>query len=120
MRETRVATSTGRLPLVLRSRATPAGERLVFGLFPGQSAEMLGARVDELRAAARAMDVSVICDRSRSDRVTVDVIRRDLLQPALVLPSPLVGVAAALLPRPFIASRIPDVSAASPGEEVPS
>jgi hypothetical protein len=120
MRETRVATSTGRLPLVLRSRATPAGERLVFGLFPGQSAEMLDARVEELRAAARAMDVSVTRDRARADRVTVDVIRRDLLQPALVLPSPLVGVATALLPRPVAAGRKPGVSAATPAEEVSS
>jgi hypothetical protein len=120
MRETRVATSTGRLPLVLRSRATPAGERLVFGLFPGQSAEMLDSRVEELRAAARAMDVSVTRDRLRADRVTVDVIRRDLLQPALVLASPLVGVAAALLPRQLVAGPTPGVSAASPAEEVPS
>ena len=120
MRETRVATSTGRLPLVLRSRATPAGERLVFGLFPGQSAEMLDARVEELRAAARAMDVSVTRDRLRADRVTVDVIRRDLLQPALVLPSPLVGLAAGLLPRQVIAGPTPGVSAASPAEEVSS
>jgi hypothetical protein len=59
MRETRVATSTGRLPLTLRARATPAGERLTFGLFPGQSAEQLDARNEELRAAARARDVSV-------------------------------------------------------------
>jgi hypothetical protein len=120
MRETRVATSAGRLPLVLRSRATPAGERLLLGLFPGQSAEMLDARVEELRAAARAMDVSVTRDRLRADRVTVDVIRRDLLQPALVLPSPLVGVAAALLPRQVIAGPSPAVSAASSAEEVSS
>ena len=120
MRETRVATSAGRLPLVLRSRATPAGERLVFGLFPGQSAEMLDARVEELRAAARAMDVTVTRDRLRADRVTVDVIRRDLLQPALVLPSPLVGVAAALLPRQVVAGPTPGVSAGSPAEEVSS
>jgi hypothetical protein len=120
MRETRVATSAGRLPLVLRSRATPAGERLVFGLFPGQSAEMLDARVEELRAAARAMDVSVTRDRLGADRVTVDVIRRDLLQPALVLPSPLVGLTAGLLPGQVIAGATRDVSAAFPAEEVSS
>lgn len=98
MRETRVATSSGRLPLVLRARVTPAGERLTFGLFPGQSAELLDARVEELRAAARAMDVSVTRDRLRADRVTVNVVRRDLLHPAVVVPSPLVGLAAALMP----------------------
>src|SRR2546426_362511 len=95
MRETRVATSTGRLPLTLRARATPAGERLTFGLFPGQSAEQLDARTEELRAAARARDVSVTRDPGRGDRVTVDVIRRDLLHAGLVLPSPW----SALLPR---------------------
>lgn len=117
MRETRVATSTGRLPLVLRARSTPAGERLVFGLFPGQSAELLDARIEELRAAARARDVTVTRDRSRADRVTVDVVRRDLLHPGLVLPSPLVGVAAALMPRPVVPDldRSPDTA---PAEEV--
>jgi hypothetical protein len=120
MRETRVATSTGRLPLVLWSRATPAGERLIFGLFPGQCAEMLDARVEELRAAARAMDVSVTRDRLRSDRVTVDVVRRDLLHRAVVLSSPLVDVAAALLPRLVVSDRTQGVSATSPAEEIPS
>jgi hypothetical protein len=107
MRETRVATSSGRLPLVLRSRVTPAGERLTFGLFPGQSAELLDARIEELRAAARAVDVSVTRDRARADRVTVDVVRRDLLHPAVVVPSPLVGVAAALLPRLDVPDPLP-------------
>jgi hypothetical protein len=95
MAETRVATSAGRLPLVLRSRVTPAGERLTFGLFPGQSAELLDARAEELRAAARARDVTVTRDPGRADRVMVDVIRRDTLAgPAL--PSPLLAYAAAL------------------------
>ena len=95
MGETRVATSSGRLPLVLRSRTTPAGERLIFGLFPGQSAELLDARVEELRAAARARDVTVTRDPGRADRVVVDVIRRDTLAgPAL--PSPLLPYAAAV------------------------
>ena len=105
---------------MLRSRATPAGERLVFGLFPGQSAEMLDARVEELRAGARARDVTVSRDRSRADRVTVDVVRRDLLHPALVLPSPLVGLAAALLPRPVVPNRAAEPSTASRTEEVSS
>ncbi len=68
MAETRVATSAGRLPLVLQSRITPAGERVTFGLFPGQSAELLDARVEELRAAARARDVTVTRDPGRADR----------------------------------------------------
>ena len=118
MRETRVATSAGRLPLVLRARSTAAGERLVFGLFPGQSAELLDARVEELRAAARAMDVTVTRDRARADRVTVDVVRRDLLHPALLLPSPLTGVAAALTPRPLLPD--PAHSPATSSTEVPS
>lgn len=95
MAETRVATSAGRLPLVLRSRVTPAGERLTFGLFPGQSAELLVARVEELRASARARDVTVTRDSGRADRVVIDVIRRDALAgPAL--PSPLLAYATAL------------------------
>lgn len=95
MAETRVATSGGRLPLVLRSRVTPAGERVTFGLFPGQSAELLDARAEELRAAARARDVTVIRDPDRADRVVVEVIRRDTLS-APALPSPLLAYAAAV------------------------
>ena len=99
MRETRVATTSGRLPLVLRSRITLAGERLTFGLFPGQSAELLDARVEELRAAARARDVTVTRDPGRADRVVVDVIRRDTLAgPALL--SPLLAYAAAVHDTP--------------------
>src|SRR5205823_3823193 len=71
MRETRAATSSGRLPLVLRSRTTTAGQRLTLGLFPGQSAELLQARIEELRAAARARDVTVSRNPARADRVTV-------------------------------------------------
>jgi hypothetical protein len=64
-------------------------------LFPGQSAELLDARVEELRAAARARDVTVTRDPGRADRVVIDVIRRDALAgPAL--PSPLLAYAAAL------------------------
>lgn len=95
MRETRVATSTGRLPLVLRCRTTRAGERLTLGLFPGQSAELLDARTEELRAAARAADLTVTRDPARADRVVLDVIRRDpLAGPALS--SPLLAYAAVL------------------------
>lgn len=90
-----MATSSGRLPLVLRARSTAAGERLTFGLFPGQSAELLDARVEELRAAARARDVTVTRDPARADRVVVDVIRRDPLAGA-PLPSPLLAYAAAV------------------------
>ena len=110
LRETRVATSTGRLPLVLRSRVTAAGERLTLALFPGQSAELLDARVEELRAAARARDVTVTRDPARADRVTVEVIRRDLLNPGVLLPSPLVDLAAVLGPAPLV----PDPSTAAP------
>ena len=116
MRETRVATSSGRLPLVLRSRVTPAGERLTFGLFPGQSSELLNARAEELRAAARAIDATVTRDPARADRVTVDVVRRDLLHPGLVLTSPLTGLATALTPTPTV----PDIASAADPVPAPS
>lgn len=115
MRETRVATSTGRLPLVLRARVTGAGERLTFGLFPGQSAELLDARTEELRAAARARDVTVTRDPARADRVTVDVLRRDPLAGG-PLRSPLLDHAAALHTNPGRLDRSPAAPTAS--EEV--
>lgn len=76
---TRTANASGRLPRVTRVRTTPVGERVHLAVRPGQSAELLDARVEELRAAVRARDVRITKDPDRSHRVLMDVIRRDPL-----------------------------------------
>jgi hypothetical protein len=96
-RETRVANTTGQLPRVLKVRTTPVGERLWLSLRPGQSAELLEARIEEFRAAAKARDVQIARDPGGAHLVTLDVIRRDLLAGLPPVGSPLHAVARALL-----------------------
>ncbi len=52
--ETRSANPSGRLPRIARVTRTPVGERVHLVARPGQSAELLDARVEELRAATRS------------------------------------------------------------------
>jgi len=106
LRETRVPDSLDRLPVVRRSRSTAVGERLHLRVRPGQSAELLTGHVDALRAGARAREVIVTRDRARADRVSVDVIRRDLLATASPLASPLLGLARHLSTRPAGAAEL--------------
>ncbi len=77
--ETRSANPSGRLPRIARVSRTPVGERVHLSVRPGQSAELLDARVEELRAAARCREVRVTRDPNRSHRVLLDVVRRDPL-----------------------------------------
>ncbi|PZS26622.1 MAG: hypothetical protein DLM59_17880 [Pseudonocardiales bacterium] len=106
--ETRADNSSGRLPLVLRSRTTPSGQRLLLRCRVGHSAELLEARVEELRAGARCRNVTITRDPNRSHRVTLQVIRRDTLNGATV--------ASVLLP---VARRITAVPAARGAVEEP-
>ena len=108
LRETRVPDSADRLPLIRRSTPTPVGERLLLTVRPGQSAEMLAGFLDALRAGARARDVTVSRDPARADRVTVEVIRRDLLSAPEPLTSPLLDLARHLTAAPVPAPTIPN------------
>jgi hypothetical protein len=96
-KQTRVENVAGQLPLIRRSIVTPAGERLIVWCRAGQSAELLDARVEELRAGARCRQVTVTRDPNRSHRVSIDVIRRETLAGVLVR-SPLLDLAARLDP----------------------
>ncbi len=84
--ETRSANPSGRLPRVARIRPTPVGERIALRVPPGQSAELLDTRVEELRAAARCREVRITRDPNRSHRITLDVVRRDPLTAAADVP----------------------------------
>jgi len=77
--ETRSANPSGKLPRIAKVTSTVVGERLHLVVRPGQSAELLDARVEELRAAARCREVRLTRDPHRSHRVLLDVVRRDPL-----------------------------------------
>jgi hypothetical protein len=77
--ETRAANPSGRLPRIAHLSRTAVGERVALVVRPGQSAELLDARVEELRAAARCREVRITRDPNASHRVLLDVVRRDPL-----------------------------------------
>jgi len=86
LKELRTADSSGRLPRIRRVRSTAVGERMTLVCRPGQSAELLDARVEELRAAAKCRDVRVTRDLNASHKVTVDVVRRDAFAGGQTIP----------------------------------
>ena len=104
-KQTRVENVAGQLPMIRRSMVTPAGERLIVWCRAGQSAELLDARVEELRAGARCRHVTVTRDPNRSHRVSIDVIRRETLAGVLVR-SPLLDLAGRIDPTPPTASEV--------------
>ena len=77
--ETRTANPSGQLPRIVRVSPTPVGERVHLRVRAGQSAELLDARVEELRAAVRARDVRITKNPRNAHRVLLDVVRRDPL-----------------------------------------
>lgn len=116
-RQTRVANGAGQLPRIVRSRSTPVGQRLLLSVRAGQSAELLEARIEELRAAAKARDVQIARDPRRADLVTLDVIRRDPLAGSGLLPSPLLDIAFALHARHAATFTVPADPAATGSTE---
>jgi hypothetical protein len=76
--QARIQTRRGRLPIILSTTPTPFGERVRLWCPAGITAETLKSARNTLRAACWAADVRVTRDNERSQRVTVDVIRRQL------------------------------------------
>lgn len=76
---TKMFNAAGQLPRVWRVRSTVVGERVELRTRPGQSAELLQLRMEELRAAVKARTVRIERDPTRSNRITVEVVRRDPL-----------------------------------------
>ena len=74
--QARIQTRRGRLPVILSTTPTPFGERVRLWCPAGITAEGLKSARSALRAACWAADVRVTRDNERSQRVTVDVIRR--------------------------------------------
>jgi S-DNA-T family DNA segregation ATPase FtsK/SpoIIIE len=73
----KVVTPDGEIPRIRRVRPTPVGEVAELQARPGHFAELVEFRGLELRAALKARAVLVDRDPDRSDRIWVDVVRRD-------------------------------------------
>lgn len=114
-KETRVATASGKLPIVLRSRLTRSGEQYRLWLRIGQSAEVLDSRMEEIRAACRCQDVRIIRNERRSHLVMVEVIRREPLA-GVVIDTPLVRYAAGLDAQAAASPAFPDPTDMERGE----
>jgi len=76
--QARLQTRRGRLPVILSTTPTPFGERVRVWCPAGITAEALKSARSTLRAACWAADVRVTRDNEQSQRVTMDVIRRQL------------------------------------------
>jgi hypothetical protein len=93
LREVRLATRAGRLPVTLWLAPTPVGERVWLWCRVGISAEDIADEIDRLRAACVARDVRVTRSPRFGALVTVEVIRRDPLTATRVVTSPLADIA---------------------------
>lgn len=74
--QARIQSRKGKVPVVLRTRPEPFGERVLLWCPAGTSAEDLESAQAVLRAACWASDVRIERDERRAHLVTVDVIRR--------------------------------------------
>jgi hypothetical protein len=92
--EARLHTRAGRLPVVLRARPTKVGERLTVWCRAGIAAEDFEQHTGELRAACYARDARVTRNKSWSQLVTIDIIRRDTLAARHQVGSPLTRLSA--------------------------
>lgn len=88
----------GRLPLILRIRPTPVGERVLVWFRPGICAEDLAAREAYLGAACWARDVRVARHARYAQLAIIEVIRRDPLAATAVVASPLPDMIPAVPP----------------------
>jgi hypothetical protein len=94
--EARLHTRSGRLPLVLWTRPTKVGERAHILCRAGICAEDFEAHIGEIRAACYARDARVTRHPRWSQKVTIDVIRRDTLAATHEVTSPLITLRPAL------------------------
>jgi len=99
--EARLHTRSGRLPLILWTRPTKVGERSFLLCRAGICAEDFDAHIGELRAACYARDARVTRHPRWSQLVTIDIIRRDPLTAAAIIPSPLARLTAPQHPAPW-------------------
>jgi S-DNA-T family DNA segregation ATPase FtsK/SpoIIIE len=77
--ETNTLTVDGQPPAIRAVSATPVGYRVRLSMRPGQSAERLDLRSDELRAGLQAREIRIRRNPDRADRVDLDVVHTDPL-----------------------------------------
>jgi hypothetical protein len=105
----------GSVPLILRVRSTPAGERVWVWLRTGLDIADLESRVDKLAVACWASSVQVVGSRRWAAMVRVDVTRRDpltrLIGSPLVtgVPGPRAGFDGAVLDESLLGLDLADV-----------
>jgi hypothetical protein len=90
--ELRLHTRAGRLPLILWTRPTKVGERAYILARAGiRSADFTDAAPD-FAAACGAREARVTISQRWAHLLTIDIMRRDLLEPRRTVPSVLVDV----------------------------
>jgi hypothetical protein len=92
--EARLHTRAGRLPMVLWTRPTKVGERLIVWCRAGTCAEDFEQHTGELAAACYAREARVTRSTAWSQIVTIDIIRRDTLAAKHQVGSPLTRLSA--------------------------
>ena len=79
----------GQVPLILSVRPTPTGSKAVLWCRPGICVDDLTARMEEIAAACWARTSRVTRSVRFAHLVTIEIVRRDPLAAAHVIPSPL-------------------------------
>lgn len=90
--EMRLHTRAGRLPLVLWTHATKVGVRAYILATAGTSLTSYQNAAEVFAAACGAREARVSASPRWSQLITIDIMRRDVLSPRLVVPSVLVDV----------------------------
>jgi hypothetical protein len=81
----------GQVPLILSVRPTPTGSKAVLWCRPGICVDDLTARMEEIAAACWARTARITRSIRFAHLVTIEIVRRDPLAAAHVIPSPLAG-----------------------------
>jgi hypothetical protein len=98
----------GQVPLILSARPTPTGSKAVLWCRPGICVADLEARMEEIAAACWARTSRITRSMRFAHLVTIEIVRRDPLAAAHVIPSPLADG-----PRPDptqLTTEVPDFS----------
>src|SRR5262245_59409527 len=81
----------GQVPLILLVRPTPTGSKAVLWCRPGICVDDLTARTEEIAAACWARTSRITRSIRFAHVVTIEIVRRDPLAAAHLIPSPLAG-----------------------------
>jgi hypothetical protein len=81
----------GQVPLILSVRPTPTGSKAVLWCRPGICVDDLTARMEDIAAACWARTSRITRSIRFAHLVTIEIVRRDPLAAAHVIPAPLAG-----------------------------